>query len=84
MNKRNISFWRLCLILLLMVTAISINAQSFTTRKHKLIDAYGKAFVIKGMNNPHAWFGQKAYDALDQISAVGCNTVRRPCVMQDM
>ena len=59
-----------------MVAASAINAQSFTTRRHKLIDANGKAFVIKGMNNPHAWFGQKAYDALDQISAVGCNTVR--------
>lgn len=76
MNKLNISFRRLYLMLLLMVTASAINAQSFTTRKHKLIDADGKAFVIKGMNNPHAWFGQKAYNALDQISTVGCNTVR--------
>ncbi|MBO7416629.1 MAG: cellulase family glycosylhydrolase [Bacteroidaceae bacterium] len=59
---------------LLSVTAI--NAQCFTTRRHKLIDADGKAFVIRGMNNPHAWFGQRAYDALDEIEAVGCNTVR--------
>ena len=67
---------RIACLCMLMVAASAINAQSFTTRRHKLIDANGKAFVIKGMNNPHAWFGQRAYDALDQISAVGCNTVR--------
>ncbi|MBR6369460.1 MAG: cellulase family glycosylhydrolase [Bacteroidaceae bacterium] len=58
------------------MTVISINAQSFTTRDNKLIDANGKKFVIKGINNPHAWFGQKAYDALDEISSIGSNTVR--------
>ena len=63
-------------VLALLLTVIYTNAQSFTTRRQKLVDANGKAFVIKGMNNPHAWFGQRAYDALDEISAVGCNTVR--------
>lgn len=48
----------------------------FSTDKTKLIDAEGQVFVIRGMNNPHAWFGEKAYVALDDIKAVGCNTIR--------
>ena len=64
------------LVPIILMTVISINAQSFTTRDNKLIDANGKKFVIKGINNPHAWFGQKAYDALDEISSIGSNTVR--------
>lgn len=60
----------------ILMAAVSIHAQSFTTRNNKLIDADGKTFVIRGINNPHAWFGQRAYDALDEISSVGSNTVR--------
>lgn len=52
------------------------SAGVFTTRNSKLIDAEGKVFIIRGINNPHAWFGEKAYRALDDIQATGCNTVR--------
>ncbi len=48
----------------------------FTTEKDKLIDANGEVFMIRGMNNPHAWFGEKAYLALDNIKTTGCNTIR--------
>lgn len=48
----------------------------FTTNKTKLMDAEGQVFVIRGMNNPHAWFGEKAYVALNDIKAVRCNTIR--------
>lgn len=51
-------------------------ANAFSTDKSRLIDANGQVFVIRGMNNPHAWFGEKAYKALDDIQATGCNTVR--------
>ena len=67
---------RAIVTLLLLASVITANAQVFTTRKHKLVDANGKVFIIKGMNNPHAWFSQRAYDALDEIRSVGCNTVR--------
>ena len=77
MKLNRISAKRLsALVPIILMTVISINAQSFTTRDNKLIDANGKKFVIKGINNPHAWFGQKAYDALDEISSIGSNTVR--------
>lgn len=67
---------RKALLFLFLMTSMSVWAQGFTTAKSKLIDAEGQVFVIRGMNNPHAWFGEKAYQALDDIQAVGCNTIR--------
>lgn len=73
------------LLILSLIISITGNAQEkilpvqkgvFTTENSKLIDAEGQVFVIRGMNNPHAWFGEKAYAALDDIRAVGCNTIR--------
>lgn len=67
------------LSLLIFAAASTLSfAQSgaFTTDKQNLVDANGKVFVIKGMNNPHAWFGERAYQALDDIRAVGSNTIR--------
>lgn len=60
------------------VTSSFAFAQSatFSTRQSKLVDAEGQEFVIRGMNNPHAWFGEKAYQALDAIQATRCNTIR--------
>lgn len=58
---------------------LSLAAQgrgTFTTRAGKLIDAEGNAFIIRGINNAHIWFGEKAYDALDAIAGIGANTVR--------
>lgn len=48
----------------------------FSTDKCKLVDANGQVFVIRGMNNPHVWLAEKAFLALDDIKAVGCNTIR--------
>lgn len=74
------------LLFFTIIISIAVNAQEkeqafvqkgvFSTNKSKLIDAEGQVFVIRGMNNPHAWFGEKAYMALDGIKSVGCNTVR--------
>lgn len=67
---------RKALLFLFLMTSMAVCAQGFTTAKSKLIDAEGQVFLIRGMNNPHAWFGEKAYQALDDILAVGCNTIR--------
>lgn len=48
----------------------------FTTQGTQLIDATGQPFVIKGINNPHAWFGERAFQALADIAATRANTVR--------
>lgn len=55
---------------------ISLAQGVFTTRDAQLIDASGQPFVIAGINNPHAWFGERAYQALDDIAATQANTVR--------
>lgn len=60
-----------------LMLSVSIQAKNhFTTKKDRLIDANGKTFVIKGINNPHAWFGERAYDALDHIADINSNCVR--------
>lgn len=70
---------RKVLFFLFLMTSMSVWSQGkgvFTTEKSKLVDADSQVFMIRGMNNPHAWFGEKAYLALDEIHAVGCNTIR--------
>lgn len=46
----------------------------------RLYDKFGNDFVIRGVNNAHVWFDTDdrwlAYDALDDISDLGFNTVR--------
>lgn len=61
---------------LLLSAQLSAQVNTFTTKDDKLIDAVGQVFTIKGMNNPHIWFIDKAYTALDEIQKLGCNTVR--------
>ncbi len=55
-------------------------ADGFYTMDGRLYDAYGNDFVMRGINNAHAWFDGyaefKAWQALDDIAALGTNTVR--------
>lgn len=62
--------------MLMTLTLAAQNSGTFTTRGGELIDAEGNAFIIRGINNAHIWFGDKAYDALDAIESTGANTVR--------
>lgn len=58
-------------------TASILQAQeTFTTSGAQLTDATGQPFVIMGINNPHAWFGERAYQTLDDIASTRANTVR--------
>jgi mannan endo-1,4-beta-mannosidase len=41
-----------------------------------LLDANGKAFVMRGVNYPHAWYTDKYATAMKDIAATGANTVR--------
>jgi len=64
---------------LLVLSVIAVQARgtgTFSVKKDRLYDANGKSFIVAGMNNPHAWFTEKAYTALDDIKATGANTVR--------
>ncbi|MEM7151639.1 MAG: cellulase family glycosylhydrolase [Myxococcota bacterium] len=55
-------------------------AGGFFIADGRLYDADGGEFVIRGINNPHAWFDDYdrdwAYDALESIAGYGFNTVR--------
>ena len=63
-------------VLILLSTMVSHAQEGFSTRGALLIDATGRPFIIAGINNPHAWFGERAYQALDDIAATNANTVR--------
>jgi hypothetical protein len=55
-------------------------ADGFYTEGGRLFDAYGNDFVIRGVNNAHAWYDgyaeYRAWGALDNIASYGTNTVR--------
>jgi len=70
-----------CIAILVITLVVATTAwgqaqNGFTTKGTQLIDATGQTFIIKGINNPHAWFGERAYLALDDIAATRANTVR--------
>ncbi len=66
----------LLVILMALFTMGSHAQEGFTTQGPQLIDATGHPFIIAGINNPHIWFRERAYQALDDIAATGANTVR--------
>ncbi|MGO4183557.1 cellulase family glycosylhydrolase [Paenibacillus sp. TAF43_2] len=51
-------------------------ANGFYVSGNNLKDANGNNFVIRGVNNAHAWFDTQAYDALSTISSKKANAVR--------
>lgn len=63
-------------MMLLCLTVLQAAPRTFTVREGRLTDASGRPFVIRGINNPHVWFEEKAFRALDDICATGANTVR--------
>lgn len=67
------------ILLTILMTILSIEGHTqeyFHVQKTQLIDAKGQPFIIAGVNNPHAWLGEKSYHALDEIAASGANTLR--------
>ncbi len=68
---------RITLTVAVALFTLALHAQGvFTTKGAQLIDACGRPFLIAGINNPHAWFGERAYQALDDIRETQANTVR--------
>lgn len=67
---------------------VPLASRGFFVSHGRLFDAYGRDFVLRGMNNPHIWYDPPevlepgspfrywAYDALDPIAARGTNAVR--------
>lgn len=71
---------KLTLMLALIVPFISMEnsyaANGFYVSGTNLKDANGNNFIIRGVNNPHAWFDTQAYNALSTISSKKANAVR--------
>jgi hypothetical protein len=57
-----------------------IDSSGFFVREGRLYDKHGNDFVMRGVNNAHAWYDTSgrnlAIGALDDISGYGFNTVR--------
>jgi mannan endo-1,4-beta-mannosidase len=51
-------------------------SQYFTVSGTRLLDANGKEFVIRGVNNPHVWFPAKSNKALTTLAELKVNSVR--------
>ena len=60
--------------------AVNGSHPGFHIEGGKLYDAKGNEFIIRGVNNPHAWFDPDnqylAYGALDTIASYKTNTIR--------
>lgn len=50
--------------------------KGFKTEGTQLLDAKGNAFVMRGVNMPHAWHPQKSYQALNYAANHQVNCVR--------
>jgi mannan endo-1,4-beta-mannosidase len=66
--------------LLLILTNTNVfnaqNSNTFFTKNGKLFDSNGNEFIIRGINNPHIWFPDASFKALDTIASFGTNAVR--------
>ena len=58
-------------------TMLCASAQAgFYTDGATLIDDNGNAFVMRGVNHPHAWYTHQTSQAIADIAATGANSVR--------
>lgn len=51
-------------------------SEGFTISGARLLDANGKEFIIRGINNPHLWLYQKSLNALEPIAKYNTNCIR--------
>jgi len=72
--------YRYCLKKLLTAAAAfalcSCAYAGFYTQGATLLDGNGNAFVMRGVNLPHAWFTNQTNQSLTDIAATGANSVR--------
>jgi mannan endo-1,4-beta-mannosidase len=49
---------------------------SFRSYRGQILDSQQQEFFIRGVNNPHVWFGKEALSALPSIASLGFNSIR--------
>jgi mannan endo-1,4-beta-mannosidase len=78
-KNNNIKMLKAIIFMSVLIQA-SLAYDYFTTWQGKVYDPNGKEFMMRGVNNPHAWFDSFnrnfARNALPAISATGSNIVR--------
>lgn len=73
------------LVFILFISGISLvssdakAAGGFYVSGTTICDANGNAFVMRGVNVPHAWFTSQTETSLKAIASLGANTVRVVC-----
>ncbi|MBN1951144.1 MAG: cellulase family glycosylhydrolase [Bacteroidales bacterium] len=74
MNRKLVRLFSLVLISL--GIPVICNSQPFHVEGRKLMDPNGKEFIIRGVNNLHAWHYRKSLAALDKFKQYKINAVR--------
>lgn len=69
------AFTRTIATTLLTLAALSVQAD-LSVSGTQLLDGNGNAFVMRGVNVPHAWFSGQTDQSLQDIATLGANTVR--------
>ncbi|MBB4660362.1 cellulase family glycosylhydrolase, partial [Parvularcula dongshanensis] len=59
-----------------MLLSASACAQGFSVSGRTVLDANGRPFLIRGVNQAHAWLPETTDAALPAIASFGANTVR--------
>ncbi len=57
-------------------TPTPVASETFSTQNGALIDPSGKAFVIRGINMPFAYYFDQSFTAIDLVKSSGFNSVR--------
>lgn len=57
-------------------TVQASSSGSFYTYKGQIYDANNQPFIMRGVNNPHAYYYDDSLNALENIKSLGFNTVR--------
>jgi mannan endo-1,4-beta-mannosidase len=69
-------FVPLCFIILSIFNGNLLFSQGFTVSGTQLLDANGKEFIIRGVNNPHIWYQKKSFRSLAKIARLKTNCIR--------
>ena len=64
------------LILVSLLSLSFIEGKSLKVKGNKLYDGDGNEFIFRGINIPHAWYTTKTQFSINEVAALGANSVR--------
>ncbi|MFC7795778.1 cellulase family glycosylhydrolase [Streptomyces cinereoruber] len=82
MNRTRVFSAATLLTLATTITSVPVGAQAaersdgFRVVDGRLVDATGKDFVLRGVNHAHTWYADRTRQSLNDIKALGANSVR--------